>query len=1169
MKRLSLILILGFLLLGGVLRGQESPVSLATAEDFGVLSLEGVLDDGRVMVRGVPVGKAGKFVGGYLLDGAAESRATPLFACEPAFNPFDFAWTVRWMGVSPEESGEFLALRQEQTDATGTRYARNLVLGSDGSGKASPCDGFVLGVNGAAFGYSFTDNGLVLGRLEANAFQQQRTLAPKNYDGLPPVATADFSEYFYLSREGDKESGIRRGAPFAPETEPELLFRLGNQPVLDSQERYSCREAVWMACSPQGDALAFPYRGGDVGKTRQFCLAEKNALGEWSRVVLSKDEAYDPCFSENGRFLLYRRQDGTLVRHDRNNPGESLSLGTGEWMAKSGISEQGALCALSPNGRYVSWIDAEGRVLRADLGASLRVSEAVLVVSPLVAGRVVSLGVEVSGAQSEDSISWSLADPEAEFPGTIRSSDGEEKILPGEKYSVATLPWVVSGLSEEGRYVLVYTLNDGACCQQEIRASNFRSLAPELVAGTSEAEVYAYGALHFADANALLALSSAPLDNHRHAADAFFQRTVASADDWQARTADKDTPVSGQQGASGELYWVEESTGALHRGTTVVLDSGVSAAEGDLRVSWTGAVVACLRRNGEGASPALLFSEDGGDTWSQVASPAYSPVLSASGESLAWLDGEGKLQCRFGRKAKAVSLLSDRSFSALWGMTLDGAGLLCQEKTSGAFLWVKNASSGYNSPTVRTLPLPTNATAVSLSGNGRRLCYQATPEGEKSSRVYLLDLSDASAEPRCLTPKATRAVESPALSPSGRYVAMVSCADLTLQGTQDTATGAVVPFLWEDPAWSNSAPDFNVTKLNDLQEDCQETNLRLGSIDADGDAVGVWIAQAASHGALRLAPPDGTMSTTRIYYKPEADFCGEDAFVLGITDGTVSREVTWKVTVTPVNDPPVWSSEKMTASVALVAGEATTLPLYVDDPDLKDPVPDTLSFAVEPAVGWACVSATPAGESQGVLTLSPEFVHQGTGALLLRVTDAAGASAEYSLAYAVSLPPAVTPTLALLREGSPAPVDPTTSQERLLSTLAGCWKEIPEGRWSPLSLPGESSVAELCQALGTEFLLVLNDSRTGYLQLREGTLPAGTGFWACPHWNSEASLTVTPAVPDGDRSLFRGPSWGEAFDLPEESSGWFWGVSGNAWGRGRSGDIGRGYILPAPKDGAH
>ena len=1158
MKRLPIILILCLLLLGVVLRAQEeeTAVTLATKADFGALSLEGVLDDGRVMARGVPAGKAEKFVGGYLLDGTEDSRKTPLFAYEPKTNYFNFAWKVRWMGVSTDGTGEFLALRQEETDATGTHYARNLVLGSDGSKKTATYDGFVLGDNGAAFGYSLSGNELVLGSIAGNVFQEQSVLKSTNYDGIPPVVTADFSEYFYISREGDKESGIRRGVPSALESEPELLFTLGKQQLLDSQERYSCRETVWMACSPQGDALAYPSRKGDVGKTRQFCLAEKNALDEWDSLVLSESEAYDPCFSENGRFLLYRLQDGTLIRYDRNT-NENRSLGT---VAQSGISEEGALCVLSPNGRYVSWIDAEGQVLRADLGASLQTAEPILVISPLGADRVASLGVEVSGAQSTTTISWKLADSETTFPGTIRSSESGEEIPSGVAYSVETLPWVVSGLANEGRYVLVYTLDDGTSCQQELRATNFRSLAPELVA--SKSQVYSYDPVHFADADTLLTLSSAPLDNQRHASTAFFQREADSDAVWQALTAEEDAPVSGQQGASGVLYWVEESTGALHRGTAVLIDSGVSAADGDLRVSWNGAV-ACIRQND--SARALLFSEDDGATWQQVASPAYSPVLSASGDSLAWLDDIGKLQCRFGRNATAVALLKERTFSALWGMTLDGGGLLCQE-TSGAFLWVKNAT-GYNSPTVRELPLPKDATALSLSGNGRRLCYQSTPDGEKSSRVYLLDLTDADAEPQCLTPQTTRDVEKPALSPSGRYIAMVSCADLTIQGTEETATGAVVPFLWEDPEWSNTAPDFNVTKLNDLQEDCKETNLRLGSSDSDGDAVGTWIAQPTSHGALRLAPPDGTMSSTRVYYKPEADFCGEDSFVLEITDGTTSRKVTWTVTVTPVNDPPVWS-DKMPASLELTACETTTLQLFVDDPDLKDPVPDTLAFAVESDGDWASVVATPSEEFQGTLTLSPTFAQLGSGTLLLRVTDAAGGNAEYSLSYTVKLPPGVTLTLEDLRDDSLAPTDPTTPQEKLLSTLAGCWKEIPEGEWSPLSLPGEASVTELCNALGTEFLLVLNADRTGYLQLREGVLPAGTGFWACPHWNPEASLTVTPAAMDDARSLFRGPVWGESFDLPEESSDWFWDVSGDAWIRSRSGDIGRGYILHAPKDAA-
>lgn len=1149
MKRLPTILILCLFHLGLVLCAQEDAVTLFIPADFGVLSLEGVLDDGRVMVRGVPAGKADKYVGGYLLDGTEKSRETPLFACEPQINPFDFAWKVRWMGVSTDGSGEFLALRREDTNSTGTLYVRNMVLGSDGSKKAAPYDGLVLGADGMALGYSLADNELVLGAIEGNTFQFQSVLDPKNYDGIPPVVTADLSEFFYLSREGDKESGIRRGVVSDWEAEPELLFTLGNQQVLDSQERYSCREAVWMACSPQGDALAIPYRKGDVGKTRQLCLAEKNVLDEWHLTALSDTEAYDPCFSENGRFLLYRLQDGTLNRYDRAT-GENLPLGT---VAQSGISEQGALCCLSPNGRFVAWVDADGQVLRVDLGASLRVEEAVLVVSPLGADRIASLGLEVSAAQASTTISWNLVDSGTLFPGMILSAESGEEILPAVAYSVDTLPWVVSGLSEEGSHVLVYTLDEGASCQQEIRATNFRSLASKLAA--SGANVYSYDSVHFADGDALLARSTAPLDNRRHASAAFFQQEAASGADWQPlTTSEDDVPVWGRKGASGDFYWVGESTGTLYWGTEAVIDSGISGDAGDLSVSWNGAV-ACIRQSDR----ALLFSDDNGATWEQVAAPASTPVLSASGDSLAWLDGDGKLQCRFGRNAQAVSVLADRTFSALLGMTLDGGGILCRE-TAGAFLWLENAS-GYRSPAVRTLPMPENAAEVSLAANGRRLCYQAKPAGGKVSLVYLLDLTDAEAAPRCLTQDFLHDVENPAISPSGRYVAMVSCADLTIQGT--VTLEAVSPFLWEDPEWSNTAPDFNVTRLNSLQEDCAETNLRLGSMDADGDAVGIWIEQAPAHGALRLAPPDRSLSSTRIYYKPEADFCSEDLFVLGITDGAASRKVTWTLTVTPVNDPPVWSG-RMPASLELTACENITLDLFVDDPDLKDAVPDTLTFSVEPA-DWSSVAATPLEERQGVLTLSPAFAQLGSGTLLLTVTDAGGASAEYLLPYIVDLPPSVTFTLALLRDDSLAPETPATPQEKLQAALAGCWKDVPEGQWTPLSLPGEVSVPELCNAIGMNALLVLNDDHTGYLQLREGVLPAGTGFWACPRWNSGAFLTITPAAPDDARSLFRGPVWGEDFDLPENSDDWLWGVLEDAWRRCRSGEVGRGYILRAPK----
>src|SRR5690606_35318319 len=81
--------------------------------------------------------------------------------------------------------------------------------------------------------------------------------------------------------------------------------------------------------------------------------------------------------------------------------------------------------------------------------------------------------------------------------------------------------------------------------------------------------------------------------------------------------------------------------------------------------------------------------------------------------------------------------------------------------------------------------------------------------------------------------------------------------------------------------------------------------LTLNATDADSATLTWSMATAASNGT---AVATGTGNSKAISYTPAADFNGSDSFVVRVSDGTLSDDITVNVTVQAVNDLPVISS---------------------------------------------------------------------------------------------------------------------------------------------------------------------------------------------------------------------------------------------------------------------
>ena len=110
--------------------------------------------------------------------------------------------------------------------------------------------------------------------------------------------------------------------------------------------------------------------------------------------------------------------------------------------------------------------------------------------------------------------------------------------------------------------------------------------------------------------------------------------------------------------------------------------------------------------------------------------------------------------------------------------------------------------------------------------------------------------------------------------------------------------------------------------------------------------------------------------------------------------------------------------------------------------------------------------------------------------------------------------------------------------------------------WQALSLPGEAKIENLCAALGCERIWL--DSTENYVAVSQGTLPAGTGFWAKVSWPKDStgvSLWLTPVVArPAERPRFFGPLVGE--EPPETLRG----VSDGAWTQPSDWQIGLGLF---------
>ncbi|MFD0893892.1 tandem-95 repeat protein [Luteolibacter ambystomatis] len=157
--------------------------------------------------------------------------------------------------------------------------------------------------------------------------------------------------------------------------------------------------------------------------------------------------------------------------------------------------------------------------------------------------------------------------------------------------------------------------------------------------------------------------------------------------------------------------------------------------------------------------------------------------------------------------------------------------------------------------------------------------------------------------------------------------------------------------------------------------------------DPDGDTLSLSSVTQGAHGSV-------TISGSNVHYTPAANYNGSDNFTYTVTDSTDgTATATVAVTVTPVNDAPTFTANPITGAGATEdAAFSGSVAGYASDIDAGD----TLTFSKASGPAWLNVAAN------GTLGGTPANDDVGMNHFVIRVTDAAGATADSSLAITVA-----------------------------------------------------------------------------------------------------------------------------------------------------------------------
>jgi hypothetical protein len=171
----------------------------------------------------------------------------------------------------------------------------------------------------------------------------------------------------------------------------------------------------------------------------------------------------------------------------------------------------------------------------------------------------------------------------------------------------------------------------------------------------------------------------------------------------------------------------------------------------------------------------------------------------------------------------------------------------------------------------------------------------------------------------------------------------------------------------------NDAPAFTSTPVTTGTQDVLYS-YAVTTSDPDGDDLAITATK--SPGWLTLA--DNRDGTATLVGTPLNDDVGVHAVTLNVSDGTLSDEQSFTITVSNVNEPPSFTSSPATA--------ATEDSPYSYAITAADPDPGTtLTITAPTRPGW--LTLTDSGSGTATLAGTPLNSHVGPNAVVLRVSD--------------------------------------------------------------------------------------------------------------------------------------------------------------------------------------
>gem|GEM_PF-1753827 len=167
--------------------------------------------------------------------------------------------------------------------------------------------------------------------------------------------------------------------------------------------------------------------------------------------------------------------------------------------------------------------------------------------------------------------------------------------------------------------------------------------------------------------------------------------------------------------------------------------------------------------------------------------------------------------------------------------------------------------------------------------------------------------------------------------------------------------------------------------------------------DVDGDALVYSIVTPPNHGQAivqNVANPGPNETESIVLYQPNPDYNGIDSFTFKCNDGTLDSPVyTYSITIVPVNDAPIGSSQSVTTL------EDTSVAITLSGTDSDPEITQALTFTIATGPSHGVLSGL--NPSTGQVSYTPDLNYNGPDSFTFTVSDdamAGGAALTSALA---------------------------------------------------------------------------------------------------------------------------------------------------------------------------